>query len=143
MGSKTMDISDRLLGVFSQEIEALDDEYVIAIPEREIDLGDLEPGDVYRIGMFSPAGETASDSVETSDRDRPVSDRQTRVPDPPVSDGEHLEVEIEDTGDKGDGIARVDRGYIVFVPDTDIGDRVTIEITDVRENFAFGEVVDW
>ena len=44
-------------------------------------------------------------------------------------------------GDQGDGIARVDRGYVVFVPDTELGDRVTVRITETRENVAFSEVV--
>lgn len=60
---------------------------------------------------------------------------------PPVEEGETLDVEVEDLGDKGDGIARIGPGYVVFIPDTDVGDRVTVEITQARENFAFAEVV--
>jgi predicted RNA-binding protein with TRAM domain len=59
-----------------------------------------------------------------------------------VSVGDRLDVEIEDVGEQGDGIARVERGYVVFVPDASLGDRVTIEITRTQENFGFAEVVN-
>ncbi|WP_242493277.1 TRAM domain-containing protein, partial [Haloarcula hispanica] len=65
-----------------------------------------------------------------------------RQPKPPVEEGEQRTVEIEDIGDQGDGITRVERGFVVIVPDTDVGERVTIEITDVGQNVAFGEVVE-
>ncbi|WP_236639737.1 TRAM domain-containing protein [Salinigranum halophilum] len=35
----------------------------------------------------------------------------------------------------------VDRGYVVFVSKTKPGERVTIRITETRENVAFAEVV--
>ncbi|TKX82917.1 TRAM domain-containing protein, partial [Halorubrum sp. SS5] len=31
---------------------------------------------------------------------------------------------------------------VVIVPDTSVGDRVTVEVQQVQENVAFGEVVD-
>lgn len=61
---------------------------------------------------------------------------------PPVEEGETRRVEIQDLGDQGDGITRVERGFVVIVPDTEQGERVEVEITDVRENVAFGEVVE-
>jgi predicted RNA-binding protein with TRAM domain len=51
-------------------------------------------------------------------------------------------VEVEDLGKQGDGIARVERGYVIIVPGSDVGDRVKIEITDVKSNFAVGNVVE-
>jgi predicted RNA-binding protein with TRAM domain len=51
------------------------------------------------------------------------------------------EVEIESMGDKGDGVAKIDGGYVVIVPDTEVGERVTIRLDDVRENVGFAEVV--
>jgi predicted RNA-binding protein with TRAM domain len=61
---------------------------------------------------------------------------------PPVEEGDQRTVEIEDIGDQGDGITRVERGFVVIVPDTKQSERVTIEITDVRENVAFADVVE-
>jgi len=59
----------------------------------------------------------------------------------PVEEGKTYEVEIEDLGSKGDGIARKD-GFVIFVPDTEVGETVKIEITSVGRKFAFGEVVE-
>lgn len=59
----------------------------------------------------------------------------------PVEEGEQYEVTIEDTGDKGDGIAKVD-GLVVFVEDTEIGDEVTIEVDNVGRSAAFASVVE-
>jgi predicted RNA-binding protein with TRAM domain len=53
-----------------------------------------------------------------------------------------VEQHFADIGDQGDGITRVERGFVVIVPDTKETERVTIEITDVRENVAFAEVVE-
>jgi len=51
-------------------------------------------------------------------------------------------VEIEDIGKQGDGIARVERGYVIIVPDAEIGERVKVEVTEVKSNFAVGEIID-
>jgi len=50
-------------------------------------------------------------------------------------------VSIDTLGDQGDGIAKVERGFIVIVPGTKPGDRVEVEITDVKETVAFAETV--
>lgn len=60
---------------------------------------------------------------------------------PPVERGDVLEVKIEDVGDKGDGITRIDEGYVVIVEDTqEINSRHTVEIKSVRSNYAFAVV---
>ncbi|CCC41331.1 TRAM domain-containing protein [Haloquadratum walsbyi] len=66
----------------------------------------------------------------------------TDRPDPPVDEGEQRIVTIEDTGDYGDGLTRVERGFVVIVPDATEGDRVAIEITSVKETVAFADVVE-
>ncbi len=58
----------------------------------------------------------------------------------PVNVGETHEVTIEDTGSQGDGVARID-GLVTFVPNTNVGDEVTIKITKVGKRVAFGEKV--
>lgn len=130
-----MEISDSLLCLFSARIEDRGDGAVIEVPERELGVGDVEEGGSYRVAILGPAGETASRPSGRTERDR-------RVPEPPLSEGDVREVEIEDMGEQGDGIARVERGYIVFVPETEVGETREIEITDVRENFAFGRAID-
>ena len=58
----------------------------------------------------------------------------------PIAEGEEYEVKIEDLGKEGDGITRV-QGFVVFVPDTKIGDEIKIRITSVRRRFAFAEKI--
>jgi predicted RNA-binding protein with TRAM domain len=56
--------------------------------------------------------------------------------------GELRYVEIEDIGKQGDGIARVERGYVIIVPGAEVGERVKVEITEVKSNFAVGEIIE-
>jgi 23S rRNA (uridine2552-2'-O)-methyltransferase len=59
----------------------------------------------------------------------------------PVAEGDTRDVTIEATGEDGDGIAYVE-GYTLFVPDTGVGDEVTVEITDVKPRFGFATRVE-
>ncbi len=59
----------------------------------------------------------------------------------PIEVGDRLDVEIEDEGREGDGIARIE-GFTVFVPDAGQGETVEIEIEDVKPRFGFAERVD-
>jgi 23S rRNA (uridine2552-2'-O)-methyltransferase len=59
----------------------------------------------------------------------------------PVETGDELVVEITDTGDEGDGIAKID-DYTVFVSDAEEGERVRVRITDVKPRFGFAERID-
>lgn len=61
--------------------------------------------------------------------------------DKPVSEGDIVELEIEDLGSKGDGIARVE-GFVVFVPGGEVDQEYEVEITSVGRKFAFGEIVE-
>lgn len=132
-----MDRSVDVFTVFSAEIESRNGTAVITVPDRELELGELEMDETYRVAIYPQP--TPSASSETTPVREPS--RAEESP-PPVEEEATLDVEIEDVGDQGDGIARIGPGYIVFVPDTDIGDRVTIRITDARENFAFADVIE-
>lgn len=57
-----------------------------------------------------------------------------------VETGSEHTVKIEDTGRSGDGVAKID-GFIVFVPDTKVGQEVKIKLKDVRRNFGFAELI--
>jgi predicted RNA-binding protein with TRAM domain len=56
----------------------------------------------------------------------------------PVKVGDELDLTIEATASKGDGIAKKD-GYVIFVKDAKQGDSVKVKITEVRARFAIGE----
>ncbi len=58
----------------------------------------------------------------------------------PVEQGDELEVTIESTGAKGDGIAKVNN-FVVIVPGVKQGDKVKVKITRVLKKMAFAEVV--
>lgn len=129
-----MEIPEQLRCLFSANIEDRGDTYVIEIPEQEMQLGDIQNGETYRVAMLSSTAPTTTEETDTdTDRDLPT---------PPVEEGETRTVEIESLGEQGDGITRVERGFVVIVPDTEPSERVTVEITDVRENVAFADVVE-
>ncbi len=58
----------------------------------------------------------------------------------PIKVGEEYDVEIKETGSKGDGIARISN-FVVFVNGAKLGEKVRIKITEVRDRFAIGEKV--
>ena len=129
-----MEISDQLLCLFNGEVTTTDDGYAVEIPQREVDNGTIDPGEIYRIAVISRTAEsTTTESSETS---------VPSEPQPPVEQGEIRYVEIEDIGKQGDGIARVERGYVIIVPGAEMGERVKVEITEVKSNFAVGEVIE-
>ena len=130
-----MEISNELLCLFSADVSESDDRYVIEIPRREIETGSVEPGDIYRVALMS--AESDNSTIEDNDEQLPRDE-----PQPPVEPGEIRYVEIEDIGKQGDGIARVERGYVIIVPETEIGERVKVEISEVKSNFAVGEILD-
>jgi predicted RNA-binding protein with TRAM domain len=131
-----MEISEELRCLFSGTVEERDGSYVVEVPEQELRLGELQADETYRVTVLpAPVTNEASNTDATLE---PEQAPQT----PPVEEGEQRTVEIEDIGDQGDGITRVERGFVVIVPDTKQSERVTIEITDVRENVAFAEVVE-
>jgi len=134
-----MEISEELRCLFSGKVEERDGSYVVEIPEQEIRLGELQADETYRVAVLpSSATNEANETNDTETDPQPEQASQT----PPVQEGEQRTVEIEDIGDQGDGITRVERGFVVIVPDTKQSERVTIEITDVRENVAFAEIVE-
>jgi len=135
-----MEISEQLLCLFSADVREENGEYVVDVPDREIETGSLEPGETYRVALISRAAAESSDESRTSTDVSAC--RSDDGPQPPVEPGEMRYVEIEDLGKQGDGIARVERGYVIIVPGTEVGERVKIEITEVKSNFAVAEVVE-
>lgn len=131
-----MEISADLLCLFTAEIERRNDTYVIELPSQEVTQGWVEEGEAYRVALLPVNDRDRDAEVEES-----VQNQSGGVRGPPVEEGEERTVEIEDIGEQGDGIARVERGYVVIIPDTELHERVTIRIRDVRENVAFGEVI--
>ena len=59
----------------------------------------------------------------------------------PVKENQELEVLIDDIGSRGDGIARI-QGYLIFVPNSKIGERVRVKILRVGGKFAVAEKIN-
>ena len=97
------------------------------------------------VGSDDDAGTDSTSSRSSGGTDRNGNGSSAAAsgePEPPVDRGDEVTVDIEGIGDQGDGIARVDRGYVIIVPDTEKGERVSIRVTSVKQNVAFAEVVD-
>ena len=98
-------------GTLSLEVVNLDE--LRAIEET----GGFSGSEWTRVGHFDDTGNTA-----------------------PVEVGKEYDVEIEDIAKQGDGIARIE-GFTIFVPDTKLGNQVTIVIDRVMRRFALGHKV--
>ena len=59
-----------------------------------------------------------------------------------MREGETRIVEIEGLGDQGDGISRVENGFILIVPDTEPTERVKVTVTAVHDSLAFAAVTE-
>ncbi|MBX5328289.1 TRAM domain-containing protein [Candidatus Bathyarchaeota archaeon A05DMB-5] len=56
----------------------------------------------------------------------------------PVKENQEIEVVIDDIGSRGDGVARI-QNFLIFVPNSKIGERVKVVIRSVHEKFAVAE----
>lgn len=124
------DDSSELVCKFTGRIEKQGNDHVVTLPDTEIDYGSLAAGDIVRISV-----EASQNNLNSSVH------RESTEPSPPVEVGEQLTVNIEDIGDQGDGIARVDRGYVLIVPDTEPGETVAVKVTQTNSNYGFAHPV--
>ena len=132
-----VEIPDRLESLFTASIEEDDDSYRIEVPQDALDMGMVSTGEIYQVAILGDS--QPSESQSQSQQEQPSVES---TPTPPVSTGDVREVTIETLGDQGDGIAKIERGYVLIVPDARPDDEVTVEITQVRQNVAFAEVRD-
>jgi predicted RNA-binding protein with TRAM domain len=58
----------------------------------------------------------------------------------PVKENQEIEVTINDIGSRGDGIAKL-QGYMIFVPNSKIGDHLKVRIISVGGKFAVAEKI--
>jgi 23S rRNA (uridine2552-2'-O)-methyltransferase len=57
----------------------------------------------------------------------------------PLRKGDKFVVDIEKLGSSGDGAVLIE-GFVVFVKEVEVGEKVRIKISDVKPNFAFADV---
>ena len=134
-----MEISEDLTCLFSATVDEDRDSYVIEVPKAEVEEGFVDSSQVYKIALLSTRSRPSSDDADSTATD---TDQDVDQQGPPVSVGEQRIVEIDEMGDQGDGLARVERGFVVIVPETEVGERVRIEIRHVNATVAFADVVE-
>ncbi|MEF8821160.1 MAG: TRAM domain-containing protein [Halovenus sp.] len=135
-----VEIPDSLQSLFTATVEEDDDRYYIEVPESEVEHDVATPGGTYRIAVLPHGGNSPDTEQSSAQSEESYTDQG--LPEPPVDEGEVRTVSIESVGDQGDGIAKVERGYVVIVPGATPGDEPTIEIEQVKENVAFARLVD-
>ena len=123
-----------LKAVISGTVTERNGEYVIELPPSEIELDGIRTGETYRVAIHEH-GEPNGDQQKAAPQ------RTSRPPEPPVQAGDIVDVTVEAVGDEGDGIAKVDRGYVLIVPGGRPGDELSVRVERVHENVGFASVV--
>jgi predicted RNA-binding protein with TRAM domain len=137
-----VEIPSPLCSLFSAPIEEEDGRYVVEVPSSEVDHEALSTNETYRVAILESQVSTASSMQPESQQPPSREIKNQSSSEPPVDEGEVRDVTIETVGDQGDGIAKVERGYVVIVPGAQPGDEPTVEIEQVQENVAFASIVD-
>jgi predicted RNA-binding protein with TRAM domain len=137
-----VEIPSSLNSLFTVSIEEDVGTYIVEVPSSEVDHEAVSADETYRVAILeSPT--SAESSIQQGSQQRSSRESVNRAPsEPPVDEGEVRDVTIETVGDQGDGIAKVERGYVVIVPGAQPGDEPTVEIEQVQENVAFASIVD-
>lgn len=134
-----VEVPDGLRSLFSATLDTRNGKHVIRVPPSVVEGDEIDPTRTYKVAVLAqpdvargPSGTSADESQSRSEGDEG----------PPVAENDVLDVTIDTVGDQGDGIAKVERGYVLIVPDAEPGDEVTVRIETVRPNVAFASVVD-
>lgn len=142
-----MEIPEQLACLYTAELTETENSYTFTVPATEVEEGSVTPGETIRVAVLADndVGDGSDSPDDTTEETASTARSETSTasqPEPPVSEGETRVVEIQDVGDQGDGITRVERGFVVIIPETDEGETVEIRIETVRPNVAFGTVID-
>lgn len=137
------EIPNSLQSLFTARLEEQDGRYLLEVPESEIDHGAIDPSQTHRVALLEqPKEAQTQENTETAEEQSENRDKAEQKQAPPVNEGEELTVTIDSIGEQGDGVALVERGYVVIVPDTKPEDAVKIKIQNVKQNVAFAEVLE-
>ena len=135
-----VDLPQSLRAVYTATLRERDGAYIVEVPKREVEHDAVSSGEVCRVALIDYVSETNDEADSGSGGSSKRTDSDSSGP--PVSEGEVREVTVESVGDQGDGIAKVERGYVVIVPDARPGDEPTVRIDRAQDNVAFASVVD-
>lgn len=132
-----VEVPNHLRSLFTASLAERDGEHVIRIPASVIENGEIDPTRSYRIAVLDQPGSSVRSDPQSADGRSASGDRS-----PPVAENDVLTVTIDAVGDQGDGIAKVDRGYVLIVSDAAPGDEVSVRVETVKPNVAFASVVE-
>lgn len=133
-----VEVPDRLRSLFSAALDERGGKHVLRVPPSVIEGDEVDPTRSYKIAVLDQPGVSGESASTRSTGD----ESRTGSQGPPVAEGDVLDVTIDTIGDQGDGIAKVERGYVLIVPDAEPGDEVTVKIETVRPNVAFASVIE-
>jgi len=127
---------DGLQYLFTEEIEEDGDDFIVQLPQSAMETGTLTDGTTVRVGVFDARPATGAGTPSA------VESAPDEGPQPPVESGDLVKVHIESIGEQGDGVATVAGGYVVMVPDTEVGDELVVEITNATPSTGFAVPFD-
>lgn len=131
--------------VFSEEVVAEEEgRYIVEIPSTVQEADVVDAGATFRVALISNEPGAIQNSNTDGDHGNAAGSSgsgsaATRTA--PVSVDETLSVTITADGARGDGVAKVNGGFVVFVPETSVGDEVLIRVTEVKGTYAQAEVI--
>jgi len=141
-------VPESLCCLYTATIQREGGAYWIEVPTSEVEKGVLSDNEVYRVAVLerdiqdqqAPPGElqdeaNSSETSVSSDETRHQKTRQPTPSDIPVDEGDVVEVEIQDIGTEGDGLAKID-GFAIFVPSGTPGDELMVEVIEVNQTLA-------
>lgn len=131
-----VEVPDGLRSLFSATLDDRDGTHVLRVPPSVVEDEEIDSTRTYEVAVLAQPETTGESSGTSADESR------TEKEGPPVTEDDVLDVTIDTVGDQGDGIAKVERGYVLIVPDAEPGDEVTVRIETVRPNVAFASVID-
>jgi predicted RNA-binding protein with TRAM domain len=136
-------IPDRLRALITFRPTKTEGRLQIELPKELVEHAAVDPGEVYQVAVLPAETRDASDNG----RDTPPSSDSSAsstatISGPPVEEGEVRTVTIDTLGDQGDGITRVERGFVLIVPEAEPDEKVTVEIDTVQSNVAFASIVE-
>jgi predicted RNA-binding protein with TRAM domain len=131
-------VPDRLRALVTTEVNSQNGTLSVELPDELIDHDAIDPTESYQIALLATTtapAKTESDQSASNSASQPVRG-------PPVEEGETRTVTIDTLGDQGDGIARVERGFVLIVSDAQPDDELVVEIESVQSNVAFASIIE-
>ncbi|WP_122090880.1 TRAM domain-containing protein [Halalkalicoccus subterraneus] len=135
-------IPDRLQVLITSQLTETEERLQIEVPSELVDQATVAPGEVYQIAVLPAETENSTDNHRdtTTPVDASAAFSTGKKSEPPVTEGEIRTVTIDTLGDQGDGITRVERGFVVIVANAKPDEEVTIKIETVQSNVAFASI---